>query len=73
MRITTPNENKDVIDNKPFCCKFCGSEQLIKAGGHPKNQKQYYLCKVCSIDLSQIDEKKDLEKSSPRILEKIEL
>jgi len=30
MRITTPNENKGTIDIKPFCCKYCGSENYIK-------------------------------------------
>lgn len=36
-------------DNKPETCKFCGSEQLIKAGKSIKSGITYqkYLCKNC--------------------------
>jgi transposase-like protein len=35
---------KNEVD-KPFCCKFCGSENFIKYG--MKNKKQEYQCKDC--------------------------
>lgn len=43
--ITTPNEKKKGEVDKPFCCKFCGSENYIKYG--KKNGKQNYFCKDC--------------------------
>lgn len=46
MSITAPNENKDAVDNKPFCCTHCGSENYIKYG--KKNNKQNYFCKDCN-------------------------
>ena len=46
VAITTPNENIDAVDNKPFCCTHCGSEQYIKYG--KKNGKQHYMCKSCN-------------------------
>jgi len=46
MSITTPDENKEDIDNKPFCCTHCGSESYIKYGKN--NGKQVYKCKVCN-------------------------
>jgi len=45
MITTTPTEIKETEDNKPFCCKFCGSENYIKYG--KKNEKQNYFCKDC--------------------------
>ena len=47
MNITAPKEQMIEDSDKPFCCKFCGSEQLTKSGKHPKNKKQYYMCKSC--------------------------
>ena len=32
-------------NDKPFCCKYCGSENYIKYG--KKNAKQNYFCKDC--------------------------
>ena len=46
MSITTPEENKESVDNKPFCCTHCGSENYIKYG--KKNKKQQYMCKDCN-------------------------
>jgi transposase-like protein len=46
MSITTPEDNKDAVDIKPFCCKFCGSENFIRYG--IKNGKQEYQCKDCN-------------------------
>ena len=46
MSITTPKESiKEAVD-KPFCCKFCGSENYIKYG--KKSGKQFYKCKDCN-------------------------
>jgi len=45
MNITAPNEQIEEDANKPFCCKFCGSENYIKYG--MKNKKQEYKCKDC--------------------------
>lgn len=44
--ITAPNEPiKEEVD-KPFCCKFCGRENVIKYG--KKSGKQFYKCKDCN-------------------------
>jgi transposase-like protein len=45
MSITTPKEEIIEDSDKPFCCKFCGSENFIKFG--KKNGKQEYQCKDC--------------------------
>jgi transposase-like protein len=45
MNISTPEENKKEAAEKPFSCKFCGSENFIKYG--KKNGKQNYFCKNC--------------------------
>jgi len=45
MNITAPKENKEEMDNKPFCCTHCGSENYTKYG--KKNGKQIYMCKDC--------------------------
>jgi len=45
MNINTPSENENQ-EVKPFCCKFCGSENYIKYG--VRNGKQNYLCKDCN-------------------------
>lgn len=45
MSTNTPrNEIKEVSD-KPFCCKYCGSESYIRYG--KENNKQMYKCKEC--------------------------
>lgn len=67
MTIITPKETNKIDTDKPFCCKFCGSEQLIKAGKHPTNKKQYYLCKTCNrrfIDNQYFEQMK----ASPKII-----
>jgi transposase-like protein len=46
MSINTPCENKKEDVDKPFCCKFCGSENYIKYG--VRNGKQNYFCKSCN-------------------------
>jgi transposase-like protein len=46
MSITTPNENKDAVDIKPFCCTHCGSENYTNYGN--KNDRQQYMCKDCN-------------------------
>ena len=46
MSITTPLKNKADEENKPFCCKYCGSEHYIKYG--KENNKQMYKCKDCN-------------------------
>lgn len=43
--ISTPKNNKENEDIKPFCCKYCGSGHYIKYG--KKNGKQNYFCKDC--------------------------
>jgi transposase-like protein len=43
--VSTPNENKEEVNDKPFCCKFCGSENYIRYG--KKKGKQNYMCKDC--------------------------
>ena len=45
MTITAPKEQIEEAVDKPFCCKFCGSENFIKYG--MKNKKQEYQCKDC--------------------------
>lgn len=45
MNINTPNGNKNLDADKPFCCTHCGSENYIKYG--KKNSKQVYMCKNC--------------------------
>ncbi len=46
MIITAPEENKEAIDNKPFYCTHCGSENYIKYGKN--SHKQVYKCKDCN-------------------------
>ena len=46
MCITTPNNEIEEDNDKPFCCKHCGSENFIKYG--KENNKQMYKCKDCS-------------------------
>jgi len=46
MNINTPSDEKIIDADKPFCCKFCGSENFIKFG--KKNSKQEYQCKDCN-------------------------
>ena len=46
MSINTPSDEKNLDADKPFCCKFCGSENIIKYG--MKNKKQEYQCKDCN-------------------------
>ena len=43
--LSTPRECKEDVFEKPFCCKFCGSENYIKYG--KRNNKQNYMCKDC--------------------------
>jgi len=43
--VSTPEENIENVCDKPFCCKFCGSESYIKYG--KKKGKQNYMCKDC--------------------------
>jgi transposase-like protein len=45
MSITTPKETIKEDADKPFCCKFCGSENYIKYG--IRYDKQNYMCKDC--------------------------
>ena len=43
--ISTPKEKIEEVCDKPFCCKFCGSENYIKYG--KKKGTQNYMCKDC--------------------------
>jgi transposase-like protein len=43
--LSTPDKCKENVCDKPFCCKFCGSERHIKYG--KKNGTQNYMCKDC--------------------------
>lgn len=43
--VSNPEKSIDDKDNKPFCCKFCGSENYIKYG--IRKGKQNYMCKDC--------------------------
>lgn len=45
MSITTPRDEIKEVSIKPFCCKFCGSENYIKYG--VRHGKQNYMCKDC--------------------------
>lgn len=45
MSITTPKDENKEVSIKPFCCKFCGSENYIKYG--VRRGKQNYMCKDC--------------------------
>ena len=45
MSITTPKDEIKEVSIKPFCCKFCGSENYIKYG--VRRGKQNYMCKDC--------------------------
>lgn len=45
MSITTPKEEIIEDSDKPFCCKYCGSENYIRYG--KENNKQVYRCKNC--------------------------
>lgn len=46
MSTTAPKESIREAVDKPFCCKFCGSENYIKYG--KKREKQFYKCKDCN-------------------------
>jgi transposase-like protein len=46
MSITTPKDENIKVSDKPFCCKFCGSENFIKYG--VRHGKQNYMCKECN-------------------------
>jgi len=46
MSTNTPKEEIIEVSDKPFCCKFCGSENYIKYG--IRNGKQNYMCKDCN-------------------------
>ena len=43
--VSNPDEEIKKENDKPFCCKFCGSEKFIKYG--KKNNRQHYFCKDC--------------------------
>ena len=45
MNITAPKESNKIDVDKPFCCKYCGSENYVKYG--KENNKQMYKCKEC--------------------------
>jgi len=45
MSIKAPKDENIKDSDKPFCCKFCGSENYIKYG--KRNGKQNYMCKDC--------------------------
>ena len=43
--LSNPDENIKEDNDKPFCCKYCGSENYIRYG--TENNKQMYKCKKC--------------------------
>ena len=43
--VSNPGREIKEENDKPFCCKFCGSENFIKYG--KKNKRQQYFCKDC--------------------------
>ena len=43
--LSNPDENIKEDNDKPFCCKYCGSENYIRYG--TENNKQMYKCKDC--------------------------
>lgn len=43
--LSNPDEQIEEANDKPFCCKYCGSENYIKYG--KKNDRQHYFCKNC--------------------------
>jgi transposase-like protein len=43
--VSNPDKEIKEENDKPFYCKFCGSENYIKYG--KKNNKQQYFCKDC--------------------------
>jgi len=43
--VSNPDMEIKEENDKPFCCKFCRSENYIKYG--KKNNKQQYFCKDC--------------------------
>jgi transposase-like protein len=46
MNINTPRDEIKEVNDKPFCCTHCGSENYKKYG--KKNSKQVYKCKSCN-------------------------
>ena len=46
MNINTPRDEIKEVNDKPFCCTHCGSENYKKYG--KKNSKQVYKCKDCN-------------------------
>ena len=44
--LSNPDENIKEDNDKPFCCKYCGSENYTKYG--KENNKQMYKCKECN-------------------------
>jgi len=46
MITNTPNDEKIIDADKPFCCTHCGSENYIKYG--KENNKQMYKCRDCN-------------------------
>lgn len=43
--VSNPDKEIKEENDKPFCCKFCESENFIKYG--KKNNRQQYFCKNC--------------------------
>ena len=43
--LSNPDENIKEDNDKPFCCKYCGSENYTKYG--KENNRQMYKCKEC--------------------------
>lgn len=44
--LSNPEEQIEKDNDKPFCCKYCGSESYIQYG--KENKKQMYKCKECN-------------------------
>ena len=44
--VSNPDENIKEDNDKPFCCKYCGSENYVRYG--KENNKQMYKCKDCN-------------------------
>ncbi len=43
--VSTPEKKIEEVCDKPFCCKFCGSENYMKYG--KRKGTQNYMCKDC--------------------------